>query len=380
MSSILDRNTGAVGGFTPRGTPVDPATQAMRSQEANAAARAQLQQQQAQAGMQQAQAGMQGNPMMAQYQQYQDPTGTPDAGLAQVNGMSQMDRARQAGNYQNTAGLMAGTTGVMGYGDAVDFSRSGDALQQAATYQYQTGGAGTGIDHQLQMIQGNYDRLRGIDEIGFDYQAQQAGATNVRGAELAQMQEQDTTRGTNLNQMASDLAQRYGLALPRGGSIVDENGTMLYTPDQIAQMSGGAETIGTAAAKMQYIENAITQEQNRKQQELARGAISAGMQLVSDRGRGSLATMQSGFYQDLADLYSNQIEEAEDFSYFIQKEAQDIQMELQARAERLFRKQSRMLAMMGIGNIIGGAVSGNTGMVAQGAGQTAAGGHGAGWW
>jgi hypothetical protein len=239
---------------------------------------------------------------------------------------------------------------------------------------------GTGLDQQLRMLQEQYDYVRQAGRIGFDYEGQQAFATNQAGMAASQMLEQDgERRGSNLNQLATQLADRYGLPMPRGG-LVDEQGNLLFTPDQIASMSGGAVTQGEAAAKMQYIENALTQEQNREQQELGRGAISAGMQLVADRGRGSLAMMQSGFYQDLADLYSNQMEEAEDYSYFIEQETQSIQMELQARAERLLRKQGKMAAAMGIATLVGGLATGNVGLITAGAGQTYAGGTGAGWW
>lgn len=311
----------------------------------------------------------------------------PESGVVPAAQIQQMQMANSVGSSWATAGAAGGGNFTTGSGvDPLFHSEMSrrqqefaEAMAFAGNYQYNLN-PGTGIDAQLAQVQANYDRAASNRFIGFDYRGQEAYQANERGANLSQMVPQgDRVRGSSLDQMARDLADRYGLPLPRG-QMVDENGTLLVTPDQVAAQSGGALTPGEAAIKMQFIENAITQQQNRRQQELGRGAISAGMQMVADRGRGSLAMMQSGFYQDLADLYSNQIEEAEDFSGVIQMEAMNIQAELQARAERLFRKQGRMMAIMGIANILGGAASGNAGMVVQGVGQTAAGGHGAGWW
>lgn len=243
----------------------------------------------------------------------------------------------------------------------------------------------TGLDQQLAMMRQQRQALAQNELIGFDYDAQQAGAANRNAVALQagigadQQRAAEATGGSNLDQLAQKLANQYGLPVGRG-ELVDENGNWLITPDRLAQLSGGSLTMGDAAAKMQYIENALTRQQNREQQAKARGAITAGMELVGSRARGSLALMQSGFYQDLADIYANQVEVAEDKSYWIHREQTDIQQELQRRAERLFKKQSQMMAIMGLGNLVGGLLSKNPGLAAQGAGQIGAGGHGAGWW
>ncbi len=178
------------------------------------------------------------------------------------------------------------------------------------------------------------------------------------------------TGTTSLGALAQSLAQNYGLPIGRGG-LVDEQGNFLMTPDQIVAGSGGQETLGSAAAKMNYIAQAITREQNQRQQQKGIAAIQTGMGLVQSRGRGSLAAMQSGFYQDLADLYSNQEFESADFSYFIQKEQMDNALELERMRLKQAEKGSFLSGILGgasagsafgpIGAIVGGAIGGAAG-------------------
>jgi hypothetical protein len=178
--------------------------------------------------------------------------------------------------------------------------------------------------------------------------------------------------------MARNLAQNYGLAIGRG-RLVDDQGNLLMTPEQLANASGGADTLGTAAAKMNFISQAIAKKQNEMQQQKGIAAIQTGLGQVQSRGRGSLAAMQSGFYQDLADLYSNQQYEAADFSYWIQKEQLDMQSELQRRAEKLAKKQARGQFIGGLALGTAGLFTGNFALAAGGYGQAAGSAGGTGW-
>ena len=119
--------------------------------------------------------------------------------------------------------------------------------------------------------------------------------------------------------------------------------------------------MGMAAAKMNYISQAISGEQNRQQQRLGRAAIGTGLGLVQSRGRGSAAAMQSGFYQDLADLYANKEYEAADFSFFIEEERFQIAQEIE-------RKRAKEAKKGGIGGAIGSLAGGIIGAFAGGVG------------
>lgn len=216
----------------------------------------------------------------------------------------------------------------------------------------------TGIQQQLASLNEMYSKVRGISQIGFDPRAMQFNQAQQMQGQGA-LQGQQMGGATSLDQLARSLAQSYGLAIGRG-RLVDDEGNLLMTPDQLANASGGAETLGSAAVKLQYISQAIAKRQNEQQQQKGIAAIQTGLGQVQSRGRGSLAAMQSGYYQDLADLYANQEYEAADFSYFVQKEQLDIQQQLQRRAEKLARRQARAgvfmgVAMMATGNYLGGA-------------------------
>jgi hypothetical protein len=174
---------------------------------------------------------------------------------------------------------------------------------------------------------------------------------NARQMQFAQGQQalpaQAPAQGsTNLNQLAQSLAQNYGLSIG-SGDLVDAEGNFLMTPDQIAAASGGAETMGTAAAKMNLIAEAIANRQQQQAQSQAQATMQTGLGLVQERGRGSLAAMQSGMYEGLASLYANQDYEAADFSYFIQKEQMDIQMEIMRKQEKAAKRRGRASMVMG---------------------------------
>lgn len=126
---------------------------------------------------------------------------------------------------------------------------------------------------------------------------------------------------TSLSQMAQQLAQSYGLDVSRG-SMVDAQGNFQFTPDQLAN---DKLSQGDVAARMNYIAQAINDRKIEQQQGKATAALQTGLGQVQSRGRGSLAAMQSGFYQSMAQVYTdpNLLPEQADFSYWIQKDKMD---------------------------------------------------------
>lgn len=262
---------------------------------------------------------------------------------------------------------------------------SGQQQQPTATQPQQQGLPPTGLQQQLASLNQFYSGVqsagqgvKGFGGLGFNARAQQFGAAQLQGDQGSLGQDMEIG-STSIDAMARNLAQRYGMPIGRG-RLVDDNGNFLMTPQQIADASGGAVTLGEAAAQMNYISQAITRQQNEEQQKKGISAMQAGLGQVQSRGRGSLAAMMSGYYEGIADLYANQEYEAADFSYYIQKEQLDIQKELQRRAEKLQRKQGQNQAIMGVGLTVAGLFTGNYAMAAGGATMAYGGGSQAGWW
>lgn len=251
-------------------------------------------------------------------------------------------------------------------------SQLGGAGGQGGMQQTQQPAAGgglppTGIQQQLTSLNQQYAAVRSASG-GFDVRQQQFNQSQGMEQQGA-LQRQQTGGATSLDALARSLAQNYGLAIGRG-RMVDDQGNMLMTPDQLANASGGAESLGSAAVKLGYISQAIAKQQNEQQQQKGIASIQAGMGQVQSRGRGSLATMQSGFYQDLADLYANKEYESADFSYWVQKEQMDIQQDLMRRQEKIAKRQARAGMAMGIGMMFAGNYAGGAAMVAGNAGGT----------
>lgn len=232
----------------------------------------------------------------------------------------------------------------------------------------------TGLDQQLATLNQTYAAVDATPKVGFNVlEAQMAGGV---AQDLPGGGGPEQLGGTNIQQLAQKLAQNYGLAIGRG-NIVDAQGNFLVTPDQLASSSG--DTLGEASAKMNYISQAISRQQNEQQQEKGIAAIQTGLGQVQERGRGSLASLQTGLYQDLADLYSNQEYQAADFSYFIQKEQMDIAQNLMRRQEKLAKKGARANFLGGIGVGIAGMISLNPAMAVGGFGSAAGAASGTGW-
>jgi hypothetical protein len=193
----------------------------------------------------------------------------------------------------------------------------------------------------------------------------QGGATPQRGS-------------TSLSQLAQTLSRSYGLSLPRG-DIVDEQGNFLVTPDQLAAASGGKESMGTAAAKMNYIADAIQRQQQQQELQKSEAALATGAGLVGKRGRGSLAMLQEGVYSNIASLYQSQQHKAADFSYFIEKEKLDLQQQILSRQEKLAKKQARGQFITGLGMVATGILSGNAALAVGGGAQAGGSAGSTGW-
>jgi hypothetical protein len=126
---------------------------------------------------------------------------------------------------------------------------------------------------------------------------------------------------SSLKDLAEKMASNYGLNFSRG-SLVDTEGNFQMTPDQLA---GAGGDLSDTAANMNRIAQAINDQRVQMQQDKATAALQAGAGLIQKRGRGSLAALQSNFYQAMAQNYTNPnlLPEQQDFSYWIQKEGLD---------------------------------------------------------
>jgi hypothetical protein len=248
----------------------------------------------------------------------------------------------------------------------------------------QIGGGGlppTGLQQQLNSLNQGYNQAR-TSRFGVNVRAGAAGANQpMPGSGMQGMGQpgQPQQRGsTSLNDLARKLAQNYGLAIGKD-DIVDEMGNFQFTPDQLQKSSGGQETLGTAAAKMNYIAAAIQKQQTQQAMQKSEAALQSGLGLANQRRPGSMIEQQQQFYSGLAQLYQNQDYEAADFSYFIQKEKQDIEAEMMRKAERMAKKKAKASFFTGIGMTVLGVASGNYALAAQGASQAGAGGAEAGY-
>ncbi len=230
--------------------------------------------------------------------------------------------------------------------------------------------APTGVSQQLATLNQTY-QAQAMPQQAAALQTIPSGVAGPGGQGQAQPQ-----GSTNTQQMAQRLAQGYGLPIGRG-NIVDEAGNFLMTPDQLAQQGGIG--LGEAAAKMNYVSQALANAQTEQQQQKGIAALQTGVGLVQSRGRGSLAAMQSGFYQDLADLYSNQEYAAADFSYFIEQERFQRAEALMRRQEKMAKKQSRFGFVGGLIQGVAGFTTGNVAMGISGVGQATGAAAGTGW-
>jgi hypothetical protein len=263
-------------------------------------------------------------------------------------------------------------------------TQPGQQQQQSnpGAQQQQQGLPPTGLQQQLASLNSYYSQVQnarmpggpmgmgGGGGFGFNVRQSQFGAAQAQG-DQGQLPQDMEIGSSSLDAMARNLAQRYGMPIGRG-RLVDDQGNFLMTPQQIADASGGSVTLGEAATQMNYISQAIARQQNEQQQQKGISALQAGLGQVQSRGRGSLSSMMSGYYEGIADLYANQEYEAADFSYYIQKEQLDIQSELQRRAEKLMKKQARGQFVAGVGLTAAGIFTGNIALA--GTGATMAGG------
>lgn len=200
-------------------------------------------------------------------------------------------------------------------------------LPQMQQQQQAKGLQQTGLAAQVGSIAQNNQGLSGINA--------QTPATGAPRANVVRPGQ------TNLNDIAENLGRNYGISLG-ATPLVDEAGNFNRMP-----------TTGQEAVGFQFISQAIADEQNRREQQKAQGAIQEGLGQVQKRGRGSLATLQSTGYESMAQMYASNQHKAADFSYFVQKEQLDKAEELVRRNEAAAKKSGRH-AM--IGGIIGGVI------------------------
>lgn len=255
----------------------------------------------------------------------------------------------------------------------------------------------TGLQQQLNSMRQQYEayrnaRVPGLGAVGVDVNANARNQQNSLRSGLTGAAPQQQQQGmqaqsaspqmpmgqTSLQQLAQRLATSYGLSVGRD-QIVDAQGNFNFTPDQMAGASGGRDTMGTAAAKMNYIASAIQRQQTQDAMKKSEAALQAGLGVTSKRGRGSAVEQQQQFYSGLANLYQNQDYEAADFSYFIQKEKLDLEDAMRRRAEAQAKRKARGQMWAGAGIAIAGFASGNYAMGAQGVGMFASGGTEAGY-
>lgn len=230
-----------------------------------------------------------------------------------------------------------------------------------------TGGS-SDQDQLFQQVQGQIQQQAQQQQLpatGVQQQVASVNAQQVPEAAPAPQQAMQPQPGgtgvTSLGGMAQSLAKNYGLPIGRGG-LVDEQGNFLMTPQQVADQSGGQVSSGEAAASMNYISQAIYEERRRRDQQKGIAALQTGLGQVQSRGRGSLAAMQSGFYQQLAQTYMEGDYQAADFSYFIQKEQLDIEFAISENMRKAAEKKAKGSAIGGgIGSLIG-AFSGIPGL------------------
>lgn len=246
--------------------------------------------------------------------------------------------------------------------------------QQQQQQPRQIGGGGlppTGLQQQLASMNQAYQRAN-FGRGGVNVRGNMPGQNQALPAMGGPGQPQQQRGSTSLNDLARKLAKNYGLAIGKD-ALVDEMGNFNMTPDQLAGASGGQETLGTAAAKMNYIASAIQRQQTQQNFQKSEAAMQAGIGLANQRRPGSMIEQQQQMYAGLAQLYQNQDYEAADFSYFIQKEKQDVEAELMRKAERMAKKKAKSNMYTGIGTAIAGIFTGNYALIAYGAAQAAGG-------
>ena len=230
----------------------------------------------------------------------------------------------------------------------------------------------TGLQAQLAAIQARNSSVMGMGGgAGFNPQQFSFNRSQGGGAGGTGLPGQTGTQGsTSLQNMANKLASQYGLSFGRG-NLFDESGNPMMTPEQIANASGGAETMGTAAAKMQYIADAIAKEQEMDAQQKGIETLQSGIGLVQSRARGSAAALQSGLYQQMASQYANQEYESADFGFYIQREQQLIEQEIRRKAEKQAKKNAIGGVVMGVIGLAAAPFTGGASLAlaAQGLGQ-----------
>lgn len=200
----------------------------------------------------------------------------------------------------------------------------------------------------LEQLQGQQQRLSQIEErYGIQHQS---AAETAMGAGVPPLEAARQGGAEGVSQLGQQLAERYGVA--GRAPLIDQAGNFTREP-------AGADE----AAKFQYIALALANFQAQQKEQQAQAARAAGIGLVQQRGRGSLATLTSGGYESLAGGYERQVERVTsmqpDFSYYIEKEMLE-------RQEAIVEKQLKMQKKQGKYGFIGGILGAGIGLLAGG--------------
>jgi hypothetical protein len=94
--------------------------------------------------------------------------------------------------------------------------------------------------------------------------------------------------------------------------------------------------MASIAEQLNYVAGAINDRRIEMQRQKAAAAIAAGMGMVQDRGRGSMAGMQSGFYSQMAAIWNdpNMLPDQQDFSYWIMRDREEEADEIREKENR----------------------------------------------
>lgn len=212
------------------------------------------------------------------------------------------------------------------------------------------GGMLTGLARQVQSRRLQAQRGM-VASVGQQLQQGEAqfGIASGRAAPGAQQAQPGGASPTSsVNNMALQLARSYGLPIGSSGQMVDQYGNITYQPQSEDEM-----------IKLQMVSDAIYNRQVQESHARGVAAQTAGMGLVRQRGRGSLALMQSGMYQNLASLYANQEFQQADYTLMIQSE----QLK---RAERIQAERAREAKKSRLGGSIGSIIGGAAGLIIGG--------------
>ncbi len=185
----------------------------------------------------------------------------------------------------------------------------------------------TGLQQQMSSLNQEYEQIQQREALGAGLVGGEAGGRTTTGPDMLvpegpfaapPAQGADNYAQSSLRDLGEKMARNYGLDFSRG-TLVDTAGNFMQTPEQLA---GAGGDVGTTAETMNYIAQAINDQRIQSAQDQATAALQTGAGLLAKRGRGSLAALQSGFFQAMAANYTNPnlLPEQQNFSFWIEEE------------------------------------------------------------